>query len=158
MMPSLILNVLIAMIWTLLTEITLVAVALGFVLGFGLLAAFPDVWGSREYVRRMLAGVAFFGVFAQEFGLASWEVLRISLTGNMTGLRPRVLTYDVTGLSRFEILLLSHCISLTPGTTTVDVSADFTRLTLHALDAPDPDALRRTIDTTLKRGILAFTR
>jgi multicomponent Na+:H+ antiporter subunit E len=57
-----------------------------------------------------------------------------------------------------EILLLSHCVSLTPGTCTVDISHDFTRLYLHVLDCPDPAAVRAGIDKTLKRGILAFTR
>ena len=69
-----------------------------------------------------------------------------------------MITYDVAGLSKLEILLLSHCISLTPGTTTIDVAANFEYLTLHVLDAPDPAAVRKGIDETLKRGILAFTR
>lgn len=157
-MRALALNVAIALIWMLLTEITMVSTTVGFVLGFGLLAAFPAVWASKDYVRRTVAAAFFLRVFGAAFLRSSWEVLRISLSGEIDRLRPRVLTYDVTGMNAFEILLLTHCISLTPGTTTVDVSDDFTRLTLHALDAPDPEAVRRDIDETLKRGILAFTR
>ena len=157
-MRALALNFLIANIWMMLNEASLFTVVTGFLLGFGMLTIFPGVWGSREYVRRSLAGAKFIGVFGREFFLSCWQLFKISLSPSMNNLYPRVITYDVAGLSKLEILLLSHCISLTPGTTTIDVAANFEYLTLHVLDAPDPAAVRKGIDETLKRGILAFTR
>jgi multisubunit Na+/H+ antiporter MnhE subunit len=61
-------------------------------------------------------------------------------------------------LTPFEILLLSYCVSLTPGSTTVHVSEDFQTLVLHSLDAQDAASVRARIDQVLKRGILSFTR
>ena len=57
-----------------------------------------------------------------------------------------------------EILLLSHAISLTPGTATVDVEDNFRTLRLHTIDSRDLEATRRGIRDNLERRILAFTR
>ncbi|MDI1251212.1 MAG: Na+/H+ antiporter subunit E [Lacunisphaera sp.] len=158
-MRSLLLNLLLSVIWLLLqTQPSLAGFATGFALGFALLALFRPVLDSRDYVRRMLAGAAFAGVFLREFVRACVQLMRLILLTPVNRLRPDFIIYDVTGLSRVEILLLSHCVSLTPGTNTVDISQDFTRVYLHVLDCPDPAAVRSSIDRTIRRGILAFTR
>jgi len=158
-MRSLSLNLLLAAVWLLLqSEPSLAGFAAGFALGFGLLALFQPVLGSADYVRRMLAGAAFAGVFLREFLLACGQLIRLALFTPVARLRPDFVEYDVAGLTRAEVLLLSHCISLTPGTNTVDISPDFRRMRLHVLDCPDPDEVRASIDNTLRRGILAFTR
>lgn len=159
MVRSASLNLAIAAIWLLLqSELTLSGFFLGFVLGFGLIALFREVLHSHDYVRRMVAGVRFAGVFTQAFLLSSFQVLRISLFSSMRSLNPRIITYDIEGLTKLETLLLSHAISLTPGTTTVAIGAGFRYLILHVLEADNPDEVRDSIDRTLKRGILAFTR
>ncbi len=158
-MKSLLLNLLVAVIWLLLqTAPSLRHFAFGFVLGFALLALFQPVLGSQVYVRRMLAGVRFTWVFACAFATSCWDLIRTILFVPVSRLRPAFIDYDVSDLSRAEILLLSHCISLTPGTNTVDIAPDFSRLKLHVLDCPDAEAVRRSIDDSLRRGILAFTR
>ncbi len=45
------------------------------------------------------------------------------------------------------ISLLAGTITMTPGTLTADVSADGRTLLVHALHAPDPDAVRDEIKT-----------
>ena len=158
-MKSLMLNLVIAGIWVLLqAEATLFTLVTGLALGFGMLALFRDVLDSRHYVRRVTAAFAFLLLFMREFLASCWRLIGAILWTPRARLRPRVITYNITGLSRIEALLLSHCISLTPGTTTVDISPDFSRFTLHVLQCDDPEAVRATIDRTLRRGILAFTR
>ena len=158
-MRSLVLNVLVAAIWLLLqTQPTLRDFFVGASLGFLLLYLFRPVLRSGDYVRRVIAANIFVVVFAWEFISACVQLIRLTLFVPVERLRPDFLIYDVSGLNRLEILLLSHCVSLTPGTCTVDISHDFSRLYLHVLDCPDPAAVRRDIDNTLKRGILAFTR
>jgi multicomponent Na+:H+ antiporter subunit E len=158
-MRSLLLNLLLAVIWLLLqAEPSLTGFAVGFALGFGLLALFRPVLESGDYVRRLVAGAAFVLLFLREFLLACGQLVAHILFRPAGDLRPEFIIYDVKGMTQVEILLLSHCISLTPGTTTVDVSHDFSRLYLHVLDCADPAAVRAGIDRTLRRGILAFTR
>lgn len=158
-MRSLAINLVVAVCWLLLqAEATLFGAAVGLALGFGMLALFREVAGSGDYVRRVSAAIVFLFVFLWEFLLACWQLFRAALWLPRDRLRPRVIHYDTTGLRPLEALLLSHCISLTPGTTTVEIAPDFNHFTLHVLECDDPDRVRNTIDRTLKRGILAFTR
>lgn len=152
-------NLLIAVIWLLLSQSPSPLVfGLGFGVGFALVAAFRTVIGGESYVRRCVAGVRFGLLFTREFIVANFKVAFVVLFRSRESLHPNFITYDVTGLTRPEILLLSYCISLTPGTTTVDIAPDFKTLVLHSLDADQPDQIRAELDRTLKRNLLAFTR
>lgn len=158
-MRSAVINLFVAMIWMLLQgETSLMVFVVGWLVGFALLALFRPILGSAGYVRRTIALVRFLAVFTRAFLESCWQLIVISLFRPVSSLRPRVITYDVRGLSLPEILLLSHSISLTPGTTTIDVAPERDHLLLHVLDAPDPEAVRDHIDRTLRRAILAFTR
>ena len=153
------LNLIIAVMGLLLSQAPSATVfAIGYLLGFALVAAFRSVIGGEAYVRRCVAFLVFLLVFIREFLVANVKVAAMVLFRSRDALQPNFITYDVTGLHRPEILLLSYCISLTPGTTTVDISPDFTTLVLHSLDAVNPDETRAGIDHTLKKSILAFTR
>lgn len=158
-MKSFSLNLLIAIIWMLLSaEPSVAAFVLGGLVGFALLAVFHRVLGSGEYLRRGFALARFALVFTREFLVANASVVWIVLFRPNESLHPNFVTYDVAGMKPFEILLLSYCISLTPGSTTVKVTDDFQTLVLHTLDAEDAAAIRARLDRVLKRGILSFTR
>lgn len=153
------LNLLIAVIWLLLSRVPSAAgFGIGFVIGFALVAAFRTVIGGEAYVRRCVAFGRFVLLFTREFMVANVKVAGVVLFRSRESLHPNFLTYDVTGLTRSEILLLSYCVSLTPGTTTVDITPDFNTLILHSLDADHPEQVRAELDHTLKKNILAFTR
>jgi multisubunit Na+/H+ antiporter MnhE subunit len=160
-MKSFAINLIIAVLWLWLSDSpTLVGFFIGFALGAGLLALFREVLDSGDYVRRLWAGLAFGAIFTREFLVASWQVMRLALCADPHRMRPQVIAYSAGDLSAFEALMLSHAISLTPGTTTVDISPDRRVLTLHVLDVGEQSEAEVTaaIDNTLKRGILAFTR
>lgn len=158
-MRSFVLNLLVATIWLLLQPSPVILdFVIGYAIGFGLLVLFRPVIESHDYVRRSLAALVYVGVFTVEFLRSCGQLVHLALFVPTRRLRPGFIRYDVAGLSRFEILLLSHSISLTPGTNTVDISPDFTELHLHVLDSPDAASVRDAIDRNLRRRILAFTR
>ncbi len=158
-MMSLFINLIISVIWMLLDrEMSVLGFAIGYVIGFAMIWLFQPILQSRNYVRRVLGFVRFMFIFSRSFLVSCWSIGRASLIGSIHSIEPRLISYDVRGLSRVEMFLLSHCISLTPGTTTVDITEDFSTFILHVFDTQDPDAVRRDIDKTLRRGILAFTR
>ena len=158
-MKSVAINLAVSIIWMLLQgETTFVTFLAGWLVGFALIALFRPILGSGDYVRRALGFARFLVVFTRAFIVSCWQLVVVSVFRRTCHLQPRVITYDVRGLSLTEILLLSHSISLTPGTTTIDVPPERDHLVLHVLDAPDPEALRDQIDRTLRRAILAFTR
>lgn len=158
-MKSFALNLFVAVIWLLLgQELSLVNFIIGFLIGFALLALFRPVLGSHGYVRRTTAAFLYLFIFGKQFLLSCWNIFHAALLVPVDQLNPRLITYDVEGLSRLEILLLSHSISLTPGTTTVEISEDFSTFLIHVFNTGSPDEVRDEITTTLRRGILAFTR
>lgn len=158
-MTSFALNLVIATIWLLLrAESTVAAFGVGFLIGFALIAAFRRVLDSESYVRRCSAFVRFLLIFIKGFLAANLNVAAVILFRSIKSIEPNFITYDVSDLNRHEILFLSYCISLTPGTTTIHIEDDFKTLILHALDAPEPERIRRQIDQSLKTAILRFTR
>ncbi len=152
------LHLVITFIWVMLQGGGIPSLITGWLFGYALLAFFNRFFSARDYLRRHIAFLVFVGVFLRELAYSNYTLARSVLFQSTSELHPGFVEYDVPGLSHFELYLLSQCITLTPGTTTVEVSDDEQRLTVHAFDARDPDALCRSIDQSLKKAILAFTR
>lgn len=158
-MNALLLNLALALLWLLLGPAsTFTHFVLGFVLGFALIAVFRRLLGAGDYVRRSLGLVRFAVRFAAVFLRASAAIFFLILFRPRRAMRPGFLEYDVDGLTRAEVLILAQSISLTPGTTTVEISDDFSTLVLHAIDAADAAVVRRDIDRHLREPLLEVTR
>jgi multicomponent Na+:H+ antiporter subunit E len=112
----------------------------------------------RAFWRRAPRLVVFLFCFARELILANITMAKIVLFQKREDLAPDFIEYDTTGLSPFEIVVLTHCITLTPGTTSVELSDDETRVVVHALDARDAAGVCLGIKNTLERPLLAWTR
>jgi multicomponent Na+:H+ antiporter subunit E len=158
-MRCLTLNLIIAVIWLLFSQHPSVPTfIIGFALGTGLIALFQPVLPRERYLGRVLGAVRFVGVFLREFVLANIELLRTVLFLPKEKLHPNLVTVDVHDLTKSEILLLTHCISLTPGSVTVQIETDFQTILVHALNGRDPEQVRRQIKNTFVRAILRFSR
>lgn len=158
-MKALAFNLVLATLWLLLSPTRTTAdFFIGFALGFAGLSLFSAVLDTGDYPRRALALGRFGLGFLREFLRANLTVAAQVLFRSPRALRPDCVRYDAAGLTPGEILVLSYCITLTPGTTVVQIADDFRALTIHALDARDPAALRRAIDTRLKEPLLRLTR
>lgn len=158
-MNSFALNLVIASTWLLLQErASFPGFVVGFLIGFALIRLFPGVLDSRDYTRRTAAVAAFVVIFLRQFIVACGQLIWVVLFQPVDRLHPRIITYSAGDLSTLEVLLLSHCISLTPGSSCIAVSETRDTLVLHVLNTTDPDAVRDEIDQTLRRGILAITR
>jgi multicomponent Na+:H+ antiporter subunit E len=109
-------------------------------------------------LRRALR-LGLFGVcFLRALVVSNLQMARVVLFRPVRDLSPDFVAYPIGGLTRFEIVVLSHCITLTPGTTSVEISDDLSVLTVHALDAADADAVRASIKQDLEAPLLAWTR
>ncbi len=149
----------VALVWFFLSqERGLNSLFAGWIGGFILIACFRKLLGAENYVRRVVALFRFVMIFLAEFLRANLSVAQTVLFRSKDTLSPQYFTYDVSGLTRSEILLLSHCITLTPGTTTVEIAPDWNHLILHLLDGSAPDAVREELDRVWKRRIMEFMR
>ena len=154
------LNPIMATLWLLLSNDPGVpSFILGFITGYLIIAGFRGLLpGGAAYVRRTRALVRFALYFLWQFLVANFSVAQVVLFRSRDRLRPDFVELDVAALRPPEILLLSYCITLTPGTVSIRISDDFHTLTVHALDAADPAAIQRDINRQLIQPILAFTR
>ncbi len=155
---SLLMHVSVAVLWLLLSGGGLVSFAIGLLLGYLLLLTFQSLLGSEQYVRRVWQFFVFLYVFIREFVQSNVVIAKAVIFRDVEDMHPNFITYDVSGMELWEIFLLSQCITLTPGTTTVDLIDNNNTLIVHAFDADNPDEVRASIDQTLKQAILRFSR
>lgn len=148
----------ITFIWLMLQRGGVSSLLTGWLLGYAFLHFFNRFFPSKDYLRRHFAFLKFVVIFLRELLISNYTLAKSVLFQSPNELNPGFIEYDNPGLSHFELYLLSQCITLTPGTTTVEISADEQCLTIHAFDARDPEALCKSIDDSLKKAILAFTR
>ena len=107
---------------------------------------------------RLVALLRFILLFVRELILSNWQVARAVVLGRRDDILTALVTYPSGHLRPIEILMLSHCITLTPGTTTLEVSEDRQTLVLHVFDGRDPEGVVRSIQENLEAPIVAFMR
>jgi multisubunit Na+/H+ antiporter MnhE subunit len=158
MIHGLVLHAGLAVAWLLLSRGGIPSLVFGAMAGYGFLWLFRDLLRVREYIRRTGGFVRFLAVFLRAFILSNIRLAQSILFQPLDAIHPGFIRYEVGELGRFELYLLAQCITLTPGTTTVEIADDGRALLLHAFEASDPAAVCAGIDATLKKAILEFTR
>ncbi len=136
---------------------TILNAALGLVLAFLCIFIVRHELQDRT-IRPTWGVVPLFFLFVRELGLSAWKVTHLVLSPDM-GLRPGIFACPLQVTRDFEITLLANLITLTPGTLSVDVSADGRTLFVHAMDCGDVARARRDIAEGFERRIMeAFVR
>jgi multisubunit Na+/H+ antiporter MnhE subunit len=154
-----IINIVIALLWIeLKSDLSFQTFCVGLILGFLLIWIFKGLFRNHTYIRRTLGFLRFVFKFLSAFLKANMAIASSILIKTNHEINPNIITYGVSDLSKSEILVLSHCITLTPGTTTIDISQDLKQIYIHAFDASDPALVRKQIENDLKLPILEFMR
>jgi multicomponent Na+:H+ antiporter subunit E len=118
----------------------------------------PTTSSIGSWLRRAVALIVFIGRFFYELAMANLVIAKAVLCQKNSDLAPGFVHYPLKGLSRFEVLILTHVITLTPGTASVMIEEDFSELTVHAFDVRDPGAVIASIKNGLEKPLLAWTR
>jgi len=146
--------------WVAITgSFTLENLLLGAILA-GLVAAMlrdrPAAFLTLGRLRRLLALIL---LFLKELLLGALGVARLVLTPDLRAhLRPVVIGFPLAAQSDAEIALLANLVTLTPGTLSVDVSADRKLLFVHALSPSSREALIRDIANGLEKKVIDVLR
>ncbi len=103
---------------------------------------------------RALAAAELLLRFLRAVVLSGAQTVRVILAGALPG-EPAaaLLRVRFSPLSRRGAALLGCLVSLTPGTTTIDVDLERRELLLHVLDASDPEALAAGIRRDFERPL-----
>lgn len=73
-------------------------------------------------------------------------------------MRPGVIGIPIDAKTDLEITVLANLITMTPGTLSLDISADRRTLYVHAMYIHDPEKLRAEIKDQLERRVLGLLR
>ena len=100
-------------------------------------------------MRMLLAWLRVGATFTAELAKSTLATIRAVL-GRPERLRPAILAVPLDVRSASGIVLFADMVTLTPGTTSLEVSADGRTLYVHALDAPDHAAAIAGMKSTLE--------
>lgn len=149
---------LLALVWLGLSgDLSVGNLALALALGATALALARPL-GHEGFARvRPLRLLAFAAYFLGQLLLANVRVARAVLAP-LGSLKPAIVAVPLRLDRDVEITLLASLITLTPGTLSLEVSADRRTLYVHALGVDDPATLRREIREGFERRILEAFR
>ncbi|MFH2133722.1 MAG: Na+/H+ antiporter subunit E [Pseudomonadota bacterium] len=101
-------------------------------------------WPDALHIQHPVLALRFAARIGWDILLANWAVARRVL-GPVAALHPAFVEVPLDLRDPFAATLLGSVVSLTPGTVSIDVDRERWVLQVHALDAPDPQALVREI-------------
>jgi multicomponent Na+:H+ antiporter subunit E len=146
-------NVLLALLWVLLwDDLSVYTIVIGFVFGYATLYLFTRFSSGRTLRNAYGQRLIDLFVFAVKFTILlirsnleiAWEILTPGY-----GMTPRIIRYEVTGMTETQVAAFSNAITLTPGTLVVDVrdsAGGRLHLYVHCLYAGDRDQAVRDLD------------
>jgi len=112
----------------------------------------------RPFLLRLLFFYLYLGQILRMMLVANLQLAKSVLFESIDKLEPGFIVYPLEGLSKLEVLVLSHCITLTPGSTSTEISPDFRQLVVHSFGTGDPDAAVMAIKRDLEDPLLRWTR
>ena len=101
-----------------------------------------DALAGPRATRRLRRLASLIILFLYELMVSAIRVALVVMRPNLSkAVRPAIVAVPITLKTEAEITLLANMITLTPGTLTVDVSADKSVLYVHALSMGDREAM-----------------
>jgi multicomponent K+:H+ antiporter subunit E len=133
------------LLWVALTDAgSIGTLVLGALLALALPFAVASFWPGVRPLARPGRVLPFVARIAWDMLVANWAVAR-RVVGPVAALHPAFVEVPLDLRDPFAATLLGSIVSLTPGTVSIDVDRERWVLQVHALDAPDPEALVREI-------------
>ncbi|MEO0482026.1 MAG: Na+/H+ antiporter subunit E [Planctomycetota bacterium] len=158
-MRLLLANVLLALVWAMtIGDFTPMNFAVGFGVGYAMLWLGASQRRQSIYFKKVNGFVRFTLYSFKELLVANFKMARYTLTP-LRHLKPGILAIPLRpDMSDTEVTVLANLITLTPGTLSMDISADRTTLFVHFMHMDDPEAQRREIVEGFERRLLELTR
>ncbi|MDJ0950892.1 MAG: Na+/H+ antiporter subunit E [Alphaproteobacteria bacterium] len=149
-----VLNTLLALGWAALVgSFTLPSLLLGFGIGYVALLVARPLFGNTTYFERVWRVLRLALLFVYELVVSSLRVVWDVITPTHLS-RPGIIAMPLDAEGEGQVLLVANLISLTPGSLSIDVSADRRTLYVHAMFVDDPDALRKELKDGLERRVI----
>ena len=152
------LNFILAFVWMFLkTSYTPATFVVGYFFGLLIIYVFRGFFNSRFYLVPVNAIIRLFLLFNKELILSNWAVIKLVLKPKLD-IKPGIFALSTDLKRDWEITLLANLITLTPGTLTVDVSADNKTLYIHAMNIDDVQESVDSIKNSFEKAIMEVSR
>ncbi|MFD2740282.1 Na+/H+ antiporter subunit E [Sulfitobacter aestuarii] len=152
--PHPFLTALLVLVWCLLVNgLSLGTLVFGMILGVLIPIATAAYWPARPAAPRIGRLTVYLVIVLWDILVANVQVAMIVLFKSNAKMAPNWVMIPLDLRTPEAISMLAGTITLTPGTVSADLSADGGALLVHALDAPDPDAVRDEIKHRYERRL-----
>lgn len=152
--PHPLLTVIMTLVWIMLqNSVSAGMVVFGIILGIIIPRLTAAWWPDRPTGFRAGKMLSYALLVFWDIIVANIEVAWIILTKPNSKLQPAWIEVPLDLRQPEAITLLAGTITLTPGTVSADLSSEGRSLLVHALDAPDPDAVRDEIKNRYERRL-----
>ncbi|KZY02208.1 MULTISPECIES: Na+/H+ antiporter subunit E [unclassified Sulfitobacter] len=154
LLPHPLLTVLLVAVWALLNNsVSLGTFVVGLFLGWIIPAATAAYWPDRPAVPRPFKLLTYAVIVIWDILVANVVVALIVLFKPNRNIKSAWVEIPLELRAPEAITMLAGTITLTPGTLSADLSRDGRSLLVHALHAPDPDAVRDDIKNRYERRL-----
>lgn len=158
MTTQLFMNVLLSLIWVMLSGNTSIAnFGFGFALGFLILYVTVRGYENRKYFFRVPKVIKFIFHMLVEVIKSNYQVAKTILTKKLD-VTTGIIKYPMESRTDIEITMLTYIISLTPGTLVIDVSDDKKVLYIHGMYIQNKDDFIRYVRQNLEMKLLDTIR
>lgn len=152
--PHPLLTLLLTLIWALLFDsYNSGTIAFGLLLGIGIPILTAAYWPDRPKLSRPFKLIEYGLIVVWDIIVANVQVATIVLFKRNKDMASNWVVIPLELKTPEAIATLAGTITLTPGTVSADLSNDGRALLVHALDAPDPDAVRDEIKARYERRL-----
>ncbi|ANT64657.1 Na+/H+ antiporter subunit E [Prosthecochloris sp. CIB 2401] len=157
-MTPFLINILLGISWMLLVgEVSASTFLSGLVIGYALLWLSKPAWGETRYFEKLPRVITFIFYFLKELIIANMKVA-FDIVTPKDYMKPGIIAFPLDVESDIEITLFANLVTLTPGTLSLDVSADKRILYVHALYVEDADQFRYELKNGLEKRLLEVLR
>jgi len=160
-MPAqLLINIMIALLWTLLMDedaFYLSTFIGGYLIGIGILFMMHRFFGAKFYLLRVYSTIRLLLIFISELAQSSLLIIKQILSPKLN-IKPGIFTYEHSMEGAYELTTLALLLTLTPGSVVMEVSPDGKVFYIHAMDVEESrDTVLRSIKT-FEKAIMEVTR
>lgn len=151
-------NIILALIWAALTtDFTARNIAWGLILSFIVLAITSSIWetNERSYTSRTWLIIKFIFYIIGDTIVSNIKIACDVITPNPR-FKPGVISVPLDVKSDLEITLVANILSFTPGTLSLDVSSDRTKLFFHTMYTQNIEEQRDIIKRHIEQRILGI--
>ena len=153
-LPHPLLTLLLVLVWCLLVNsLSLGTVVFGLILGLLIPVATAPYWPHRPRLPKPWRLITYALIVMWDIAVANVSVAMIVLFKRNRDIASAWIAVPLELRTPEAITVLAGTITLTPGTVSADLSQDGRALLVHALHAPDPDAVRDDIKQRYERRL-----